>query len=71
MDASRNAQFARLPNYQAYVLRIWQEFNDSAEAATWRFALINTTTNSEHGFASFQELVAFLETLLDEGHQSM
>jgi len=61
----RNAQFAKLPHYQAYILRFWQEPGAKYNEATWRFTLINTTTNSEYGFANFQELVTFLESQLD------
>lgn len=64
MSKSRNTQFARLPHYQAYILRFWQEPSAGQEEMTWRFTLINTTTNSEQGFAHFQELVAFLENQL-------
>ena len=65
MSKSRNAQFAKPPHYQAYVLRFWQEPNAGNDKEIWRFTLINTTTNSEYGFANFQELVAFLESQLD------
>ncbi|MAT99880.1 MAG: hypothetical protein CL608_22290 [Anaerolineaceae bacterium] len=65
MSKSRNAQFARLPHYQAYILRFWQEPGAQQEDTTWRFTLINTITNSEQGFASFEELVAFLANQLD------
>jgi hypothetical protein len=65
VSKSRNAQFARLPHYQAYILRFWQEPCAKHEEVAWRFTLVNTTTNSEYGFADFQELVAFLESQLD------
>ena len=65
MSKSRNAQFARPPHYQAYILRLWQEPGADQKEAIWRFTLINTTTNSEYGFASFQELVAFLDSQLN------
>ena len=61
VSKSRNPQYVRPLHYQAYVLRFWQEPNADNETAVWRFTLINTTTNSEYGFANFQELVAFLE----------
>ena len=67
MSKSRDAQFVRLPHYQAYILRFWQEPGTKQQEAAWRFTLINTTTNSEFGFASFPELVAFLESQLDNG----
>jgi len=67
VSKSRNAQFARLPHYQAYILRFWQESSLSQEETTWRFTLINTNTNSEYGFASFQELIVFLENQINAG----
>lgn len=64
VSKSRNPKFVGPLHYQAYVLRIWQEV-DGPEGKVWRFALINATTSNEHGFSSFQELIAFLENLLE------
>ncbi|MCB9006191.1 MAG: hypothetical protein H6656_02180 [Ardenticatenaceae bacterium] len=66
MRKSKNAQFTKLPHYQAYVLRFWQEPAVGKDEAVWRFTLINTITNGEYGFASFQELVSFLENQLSK-----
>ena len=65
MSKSRNVQFTRPLHYQTYILRFWQESGASEETAVWRFTLINTITNSEYGFATFEDLVDFLTTQLE------
>jgi hypothetical protein len=45
------------PYYQSYLLRLWREEPNGA----WRVSLENITNGEKHGFAHFEQLVAFLE----------
>ena len=45
------------PNYISYLLRIWQSNGDRT---TWRASLQNPHTDERIGFASIDELCAFL-----------
>lgn len=65
MSKSKRNQPSMLTHYKTYILRFWQEQNTGSESATWRFALIDTTTNSEYGFPNFDELVAFLKNQIN------
>jgi hypothetical protein len=45
------------PYYQSYLLRLWREEPNGA----WRVSLENIANGEKHGFAHFEQLVAFLE----------
>ena len=49
----------RQSQYLSYLLRLWQIGSD--DALTWRASLETPGTGERRGFASFQELFAFLE----------
>ena len=48
----------------AYLLHIWPEAGE--DLAVWRVSLQDLTTQSRRGFASLEELYAFLQTLLTQ-----
>ena len=52
------------PKYHAYLLRLWQESNETQ--SNWRFVLVNLTRQEERGFASLERLVTFLQAQMDE-----
>ncbi|MDX1616691.1 MAG: hypothetical protein R3300_20460 [Candidatus Promineifilaceae bacterium] len=45
----------------AYLLHLWPEAGDKPDV--WRVSLQDLTTRSRRGFASLEELFAFLQTL--------
>jgi hypothetical protein len=45
--------------YYSYLLRLWQVKKD--EEQEWRASLENVETGEKHGFASLEELFAFLK----------
>ncbi len=52
-------------NYQAYLLRCWQERSGlPGSAPIWRFSLEDTQTGERHGFGSLKALTAYLEATL-------
>ena len=52
--------------YQVYLLRAWRERSASSRRpAVWRFSLEDTRTTQRRGFATLDELVAFLRTQMD------
>jgi hypothetical protein len=52
-------QDARLPDYQAYLLRLWREEAD----LPFRAMLEDPHTGQRHGFANLAQLVTFLQQL--------
>ncbi len=50
-------------NHLSYLLRLWQ--TGDGENAVWRVLLENPFTGERHGFASPQDLFAFLEARVD------
>ncbi|MCA9971623.1 MAG: hypothetical protein KC425_15470 [Anaerolineales bacterium] len=44
--------------YVIYLLRLWM---DGEDAATWRFSLEDPRTGARRGFASLDDLMAFLQ----------
>ena len=53
-------------SYQVYLLRVWQAQAAGSERKTvWRFSLEDTQTKQRRGFASLEEMVAFLSESLD------
>ncbi len=57
---------AKIPRYQAYLLRCWEEFDDTMDGSTWRFSLIDPQTGKRQGFANLTALVIALHTELFE-----
>jgi hypothetical protein len=49
--------------YHAYLLRIWSE-PDKGSGIVWRFVLLDTQTQKQHGFQSLEALVDFLTVLI-------
>ena len=54
-------------NYRTFLLRCWQEADASpAGQAAWRFTLVQLgQEETKKGFASLEELVAYLRSELD------
>ena len=53
------------PPYHAYLLRCWRQQGLHADdPAAWRFSLEDPRIGACRGFASFEGLVAFLQTEL-------
>lgn len=48
--------------YKAYLLRCW------LEGAGWRYSLEQVGSDQRHGFATLDELVAFLLAMSQERH---
>ena len=56
----------KLPDdYLSYLLRLWPANNGEAHA--WRISLESTRTRQRHGFASIDELVAYLRLKMELG----
>lgn len=52
----------KMDSYHAYLLRMWSE-PDKESGAVWRFVLLDSQTEKQHGFQSLETLVDFLGTL--------
>ena len=50
--------------YFSYLLRLWLAGGD--ENPQWRMALIDPQTGEQHGFASLEELTAYLQGKMEE-----
>ncbi|MCP4539358.1 MAG: hypothetical protein GY832_19655 [Chloroflexi bacterium] len=50
-------------DHLSYLLRLWQTSGEGD--AVWRALLENPFTGERHGFASLQDLFAFLQTRVD------
>jgi hypothetical protein len=57
-----------LPNkHQSYLLRVWQDQSEAdGGQADWRFSLEEVQTHQRRGFASLEELFAFIKAQLAE-----
>ena len=57
----------RPPNYASFLLTFWEErgFNSNI-SPVWRFRLEEPHTRQQFGFASLEELIAFLKSELVE-----
>jgi hypothetical protein len=54
------------PRYRTFLLTLWEERNqDPNSPAVWRFRLEDPRTGQRQGFASLAEMVASLQTELD------
>lgn len=50
------------PRYEAMLLTFWEERNQTpAEGEGWRFRVEDLHTRQKYGFATFDEVVAFLQ----------
>ena len=49
------------PSYRTYLIRCWEERSrDPTLPTVWRFSLEDPHTGQRRGFASLQDMVAFL-----------
>ncbi|MEM7343689.1 MAG: hypothetical protein AAF485_05565 [Chloroflexota bacterium] len=54
----------KAPQYQAYVLRFWEESNPQAPETIWRFSLEDPRTGQRRGFSNLETLhIALQEEL--------
>ena len=51
------------PNYLSYLLRLWGA--GKGTESTWRASLESPMTGERHGFASLNDLFAFLQAQVD------
>ncbi|MBL7063652.1 MAG: hypothetical protein ISS49_05505 [Anaerolineae bacterium] len=57
--------FDKPPRYRAFLLRYWEERGQGARrGVVWRFSLEDAHTGQRQGFASLEEMVAFLRSQL-------
>lgn len=58
--------FDKPPRYRSYLLTFWEERGrEPDKPVIWRFRLEDPRTGQRQGFASLEEMVAFLRTELD------
>jgi hypothetical protein len=63
------ALFDKPPRYRSYLLTFWEERSQTPEApVVWRFSLQDPHSGRRYGFSNLGEMVAFLQTELDN-HQ--
>lgn len=56
------------PRYRTYLLTVWEERSQDATPPTlWRFSLKDPATGQRRGFASLDEMMAFLSSELAGG----
>ncbi len=61
------AQVKSPPRYSVYLLRCWQERDNSIDVpATWRFSLEDSRTGKRQGFADLESLTKYLTEALQE-----
>jgi hypothetical protein len=58
------AEHVEHPITHSYLLRIWQEHDESASVAVYRFSLIDPYTHERYSFTSLEHMVIFLEDWL-------
>jgi hypothetical protein len=56
------------PDYLSFLLRLWRE---SGEEAVWRASLEDSHTGERMGFASLEDLVAFLRQQVEDGQSDL
>ena len=60
--------FDEPPRYRTYLLTIWEERSqDPTPPTLWRFSLKDPDTGRRRGFASLEEVMAFLRSELAGG----
>jgi hypothetical protein len=66
------AMFDKPPRYRSYVLIFWEERSrDPYTPAVWRFSLQDPRTGRRRGFASLEQVMAFLRTELVSSQDEM
>jgi len=59
------------PRYHTFLLTLWEERSqDRALSAVWRFRLASPRTGEQSGFATLEELTAFLEEQMYGGNKT-
>lgn len=58
MTKSTEGPEEQVPDYLAYLLRLWRMRGEGA--AGWRASLVSPGSGERHGFASLDDLFAFL-----------
>jgi len=53
--------FEKPPRYYTYILRFWEERDETAATRSWRYTLHDSENDTRYGFTSLEEVVAFLE----------
>jgi hypothetical protein len=53
--------FEKPPRYYTYILRFWEERDETADTRNWRYTLHDTENDTRYGFTSLEEVSAFLE----------
>jgi hypothetical protein len=56
--------------YRAYLLRLWRADSENARPAEWRASLEDPRTGERLGFASLEQLFAFLIVLTERGSEA-
>ena len=56
-------------NYRSYLLRLWVEDENGKRA--WRISLENPFTRERRGFASLQDLCAYLKEKMREENENL
>ncbi|GAB4577735.1 MAG: hypothetical protein Fur0022_04660 [Anaerolineales bacterium] len=54
----------RTLRYQTFLLRCWEECDETTETLVWRFSLEESRTGKRRGFASLMDLMTTLQTEL-------
>lgn len=62
-DSEQPSEDESQPAYFSYLLRLWREGNGGE--VVWRAYLEDAQTREQHGFASLEELVAFLSRVIN------
>jgi hypothetical protein len=58
--------FDKPPRYRSYLLTFWEERSHNPDAPrVWRFSLQDPHSGRRYGFGSMGEMIAFLQTELD------
>ena len=57
---------SRRSRYQAYILRCWEEVDESADLTIWRFSLQDPRSGQRRGFTNLTALVIALQDELIE-----
>jgi hypothetical protein len=65
MTQSTRSTNEPIPDYLAYLLRLWRTRGDRADG--WRASLTYPGSGERHGFASLDDLFLFLQQQTDAG----
>jgi hypothetical protein len=53
--------FEKPPRYYTFILRFWEERNETTAEPIWRYSLHDPENDVRYGFTSLEELTAFLQ----------